>query len=601
MWLYSRRVPISAADCLAGTELTEPALSPDGRFLAFVRAHGNEARLVVVDLADRTSVQSSPFLVQAGRGLGGGCFDWMPTAHALVALSVDADIRLWTPGVSDDVVASAPIDRVGDRPRRISSPTVDAQGTSIAYVVDQAEIHVLDLVTRHTRRVDRGDFDFVIDPAWWGAHLVWQAWSVPHMPWDESCLVSTEGVVAARADVQYQQPRASASGRHRGWLDDSDGWLNLVIDGVRRVQEMHEHAGPTWGDGQRSWCFDDSGREAAFVRNEDGFGRLCSVDVATGIITERAKAIHGQLTWRGSTLAAIRTGARTPTQIVLYDTSGETWTRSTVAVGPAHDWQDHPALVEPDIVHVANASTAGIDLVARLYRSPRSRGRLLCWVHGGPTDQWQVTFMARFVYWLDRGYDILVPDFRGSTGHGRAFTQALHHGWGETDVEDVATILAEVQSRFAYRPEATAVLGSSAGGLTALRVVAATPSRAACGVVAYPVCDISALDSTTHRFEAHYNRSLVGSPAETVERSRRRSPQAHVDSLARVPLLVFHGTDDPVVPIDQSSRLVTAVKGTGGHVDFVVFEGEGHGFRRLENKIEEFERTEEFLERNLDH
>ena len=88
----------------------------------------------------------------------------------------------------------------------------------------------------------------------------------------------------------------------------------------------------------------------AFTRNESGFGRLCIVEVATGAVREVARGVHGQLSWQGHRLSALRTGARTPTQVVVYDT--DTWERSVIAVGPTADWE-HDELVEPELVEVA--------------------------------------------------------------------------------------------------------------------------------------------------------------------------------------------------------------------------------------------------------
>jgi dipeptidyl aminopeptidase/acylaminoacyl peptidase len=144
-----------------------------------------------------------------------------------------------------------------------------------------------------------------------------------------------------------------------------------------------------------------------------------------------------------------------------------------------------------------------------------------------------------------------------------------------------------------------ALLGGSAGGMTALNVMA-EPAVAACAAVSYPVCDIAALDATTHRFEAHYNRTLVGTPDETIERSALRSPVHRAAELARVPLLILHGTADPVVSVDQSRALVRGIQDHGGsECRLVEFDGEGHGFRDPANKQREFAETEAFLNRHL--
>lgn len=586
-------MPIDIDACLDGRNLTEPCLSPDGAHLAYVVTDSDDARVHIVALADHLPVAISPWSVRAGRSLGGGCFAWCPDGHGIVVVTEDAGLCLWRFDGSNDVLIDV------DHSAGIGAPSVSPDGMSVAFHVDHAEIHVVDMSSKIGERIDHADHAFVMDPVWRHDAVIWQAWSPPHMPWDESRLMSRDGVVQERSSTQFQQPRTSLRGDRFGWLDDARGWLNVVVDGWGRVEDVHEHGGPNWGDRQTSWCFNDEGTHIAFTRNEDGFGRLSTVDLSTGRIVDRARAVHGQLSWVGTTLAAIRTGARTPTSVVVYDTGGEQWTRTVIDTGPSSVWNDHAACVEPTLLRVTAPDDQHTELHARLYRSPEPTGRLLCWIHGGPTDQWQVTFLPRFVYWLDRGYDILVPDHRGSTGHGRAYAQALHGGWGDIDVQDVQAILSYAYTTFGYVSHRTAVLGSSAGGLTALCLLAQHPDCAAVGVVAYPVSDIAALDRGTHRFEAHYNRSLVGDPAETVLLSRRRSPVALVETLCNVPLLIFHGDTDPVVPIDQSDRLVRDLRARGADVEYIVFDGEGHGFRRRENKIAEYVRTEEFLRRHL--
>ncbi len=99
----------------------------------------------------------------------------------------------------------------------------------------------------------------------------------------------------------------------------------------------------------------------------------------------------------------------------------------------------------------------------------------------------------------------------------------------------------------------------------------------------------------THRFEAHYTDTLVGPVDRWPDRYAELSPINRADRITR-PLLVFHGTDDPVVPIAQSDELVERIRSTGGTVDYVVYEGEGHGFRDPVNQRDEYERTERFLD-----
>ncbi|MDP9464398.1 MAG: prolyl oligopeptidase family serine peptidase, partial [Actinomycetota bacterium] len=372
------------------------------------------------------------------------------------------------------------------------------------------------------------------------------------------------------------------------------GWLNVWLDDSPLIDEPFEHGGPTWGMGQRSFVASPDGRRIAFTRNESGFGRLCVVEVGNGTIHEVARGVHGQLSWQGGRLAALRSGARTPTQVIVYDDA--TWERSVVAVGPLSGWEDLP-LAEPDLVEIAAAD--GCTLHARLYRADTVTGRMLCWLHGGPTDQWQVTFMPRIAYWRGRGWNVLVPDHRGSTGHGRAYQQALRGRWGELDVSDTADVIAHAHSLGWGSPASTAIVGSSAGGFTALGVAASNQRLIAAVIVAYPVTDLSDLAERSHRFERHYTDSLVGKLADAEPLYRDRSPLNFADRLTATPLLVLHGDSDPVVPVEQSRAFVERCLAAGGDVELVVYEGEGHGFRKPENQLDEYRRMQGFLARHV--
>ena len=370
---------------------------------------------------------------------------------------------------------------------------------------------------------------------------------------------------------------------------DDTGWLNLWHDDEPLVDEPFEHAGPTWGMGQRSFAVAPDGERVAFTRNERGFGRLCVVEVATGSVREIGRGVHGQVGWVGDHVVALRSGARTPTQVVAYDTRD--WGRTVLAVGPVTAW-DAADLPEPELVEVEHDGTV---LHARRYVA--GNGRTLCWVHGGPTDQWQVEFMPRIAYWWGQGYDVLVPDPRGSTGHGRRYQQALQGEWGRLDVDDVAAIVADSHAHGRSEPDRTVLMGSSSGGLAVLGVLGRHDGLAAGGVVLYPVTDLVVLAEESHRFEAHYTIGLVG-PLIDHRLYRERSPLSYADAI-RVPLLVMHGDADPVVPFESTVAFADRIRTAGGDVELHLFEGEGHGFRTPANRRADYELTAAFLQRVL--
>jgi dipeptidyl aminopeptidase/acylaminoacyl peptidase len=575
--------------CLSGRDLAEPRPSPDGVTLAFTVRWETATAIVTMPLAGGPEriLTTSP-QPAVGRGFGGGCFAWTPDSSAIVYAGRDGDLWLQpVPGGTPHRVST-----VGEG-HAVEAPVVGDDGTFVVAVVDQAEVWRWPLVgDAAPERLDDGSADFVFDPyiTTCGTTLVWQAWNVPDMAWDASRVqrITFDGEVRDefRGSGAILQMRNMPDGSGICVRDDT-GWLNLSHDETPLVAEPFEHAEPSWSMGQRSFAVSPAGDRVAFTRNERGFGRLCVVDVESGVVTEVGRGVHGQVSWSGDRIVALRSGARTPTQIVAYDAG--TLARQLLAVGPVTAW-DAADLPEPELVEVEHSD---VTLHARRYVA--GNRRMLCWVHGGPTDQWRVEFMPRIAYWWSRGWDVLVPDPRGSTGHGREYQQALRGEWGRLDVDDTAAMLRASHDRGWSEPARTVMMGSSSGGLTALGVLGLHHGLAAGGVVLYPVTDLAALAQASDRFEAHYTDSLVGPPNDKWK-YRERSPIAYADRID-VPLLVMHGDEDPVVPLSSTLAFVERMRDGGGDVELVVMEGEGHGFRQPRNRRADYELTGAFLAR----
>jgi len=589
--------PIPLELALSGRDLTEPLSSPDGTSVAFVQRMGRTASVMVIDGLDSAcpsperpiSLGPDP---APGRGLGGGCLAWLPDGAGIVHAAVDGE--LWrTAGVS--------VDRLTDHGRSSRAPDVGvlAGESVVAYVVDEAEVWLTSLRTGVSLRVDAGEHEFCADPtiAPDGATVSWQGWSPPDMPWDGAARIDATigaglvvlGHVAWRPDgAAVQQPRFTIDGVAT-CVHDGSGWLRLQI-GPREIDVGEaEVAGPSWGPRQRSYAT-TSDSTAIVAANRRGFGSLMAVG-SDGVIVELAGRDHvyGQLSATADRLVALRSGPSSPTEIVSFERRGDRFEPAAVlACSGVAAWDD----VGVPLPEVVTADRGGITLHARRYAA--GRGRMLCWIHGGPTDQWQVDFRPRIAYWWSRGWDVLIVDPRGTTGHGRSYQRRLNGGWGRLDVDDTAALIRSAQHAGWAVPSSTVVIGGSSGGLTVLGLLADHPDLVAGGVTSYPVSDLADLANATHRFEAHYTDTLVG-PGDDSELFRRLSPLYRAERISG-PLLVFHGSDDPVVPLAQSTALVDRIRSTGGDVELVVYEGEGHGFRDPDHQRDEYERTERFLE-----
>ena len=603
-------VRITAAMCAGGRTLGEPRLSSDGTRIAFVATQAGRADLVVVDLdgGHEQVVTTTPSPL-AARAYGGGTFDWLPDGSGLVYAADDGG--LWWQHVG----GGPPRRLVGGGGGRCAAPAVAPDGTRVAYVLDTRDVAVVELRPggRWPLRLS-GDADFALDPAWSadGTEVSWHEWSTPAMAWDASRIVVAPAdgsrppaVVAGGDDRSVGQPRYSPDGARIGLVDDRSGFANVWAyepDGTGAEALLSgddEHGGPAWGHGQRSWCWSPEGTAVAVCRNvEGGFGDLVVVDLADGGHRRLGRGTHGAVSWAGGRLAAVRSGARTPTQIVVHE-GPDLGTRRTVARGPVAGFEG-AALVEPEVVTWPGAD--GCDVQGRLYTPAHldhgAPPPLIAWVHGGPTDQWPVTWNARIAFWVDAGWAVLVPDHRGSTGHGRAYAQAMAGRWGELDVEDVAAGLRAAGERGWGDERRLVVMGGSAGGFTVLNVLAAHPELCAAGIDLFGVTDLFDLDETTHRFEAHYLHTLVGPLPGAAEAYRDRSPVNRADAIT-APLLILQGSDDPVVPPAQSVAIADRLRALGRTVELHLYDGEGHGWARPATVIDELERTSSFLRRHV--
>ncbi len=608
--------------CGRGRVLAEPRLSPDGESVAFVATAGGRGALIVVPTSGghEVVVTSDP-PPPATASYGGGIFDWTPSSDALVY--VGADRLLY----HQPVVGGPARKVVSDGP--VAAPAMAPDGARVAYVRDGRHVAVASLAAGGPWPVRLSQHpDFAFDPAWSpdGRWVTWHEWDVPAMAWDDSRIMfaPSDGggtpVAVARpgnGPVSVGQPRFSPDGAWLAFLCDAGGWLNIWRarpdggDPEALVAEAAEHGGPSWGPGQRSYAWSPDSRHIVFCRNEAGFGRLCVVvasgagdDDRDGAVRDLDRGVYSALSWAGGQVAGLRSGGRTPDQVVVLDPTAATPGtpgRRTLARGPVAGFEA-AGLVEPELVTWESEPRPGLGSTVhgRLYRGRApggdEGGPLLVWIHGGPTGQNQVAFNARIAFFCDRGASVLQVDHRGSTGWGRAYAQALRGEWGRLDVVDAAAAMRAAADRRWGDPRRMVPIGASAGGLTVLLLLAQHRELCAAGVDLYGVTDLFDLDETTHRFEAHYLRSLVGPLPDAADRYRARSPIS-LASRITAPLLVLQGSADIVVRQAQSDALVSAVGAAGGTVEYHVYDGEGHGWSRAEVVADELDRTWSFLRR----
>jgi dipeptidyl aminopeptidase/acylaminoacyl peptidase len=543
---------------------------------------------VVVAAADGAG---PPVIVTADAGVGGG-YAWASDDELVVG---GADGRLVV------VRATGGVARVLTRDGRALAPAVSARG-EVAFALerdDACDIAVAPL-DGSAWPVRRSRADYAWDPTWSpdGAALAWHEWDLPAMPWDASRIVvdahNGVKVIAGGEGIGVGQPRFAPDGRRIAYVSDADGtavvWTADTDGGDARpaLAESYEHAEPAWGPGQRSFAWSPDGAELALCRNEGAFGRLVITTPGARSARDLSKGWHRGIEWGARGIVCARSGAVTPNQVVALAANGSG--RRTLAIGPVGGFEEAP-LVEPRSVTYRSGNAS----VHALHYRPNGSDLppLVLHLHGGPTGQAVADWNARVQWLVQRGFAVLQSNYRGSSGYGRAYAQALAGRWGERDVADAAAAVRHAVKEGWRDPDRVVVMGGSAGGFTALLLAALHPQLVHGVIALFPVTDLLDLAATTHRFESGYHLQLVGPLPGTAATYRERSPIAVAANIT-APVLLLHGSADRAVNPEQSAALARALPNAERHV----YEGEGHGWRRTATVADELARIDAFLTRN---
>ncbi|MDO4613910.1 MAG: prolyl oligopeptidase family serine peptidase [Actinomycetaceae bacterium] len=452
------------------------------------------------------------------------------------------------------------------------------------------------------------DSDFVAAPALShdGRYLAFVTWSHPHMPWqkaelrvarlDEAGRVERVHVLVDAEGVAAQQPRWSDADDliH---VDDSNGWANLYrTEGFEkdrwweglRTRALHPSqrafSSPAWQLGLHSFDVLDADHLVAAWCLQ-GQWHLGTIRLDNGQLEEWPSgwAPSGNVASSGGRTVMLADHPRAFESVVEIKEGRTRVLRSCADLDVAgHD----VSVAEP----MRWTSEDGAEINGFFY-APMSRRHcgmdgelppLITIAHGGPTSAARTGLRPAIQYWTTRGFAVLDVNYRGSTGYGRAYRDALDGYWGIRDVADCASGARYLAEAGYVDGTRMAIRGASAGGFTALSAAARTDTFSCC-VSHYGVADLARIAGDTHKFESRYVYRLLGadSPADPV--FRERSPLELVETID-VPVLLLQGEDDPIVPPSQTRAIADALRSRGVDVEVHTFPGESHGFRTWEAK-----------------
>ena len=444
--------------------------------------------------------------------------------------------------------------------------------------------------------------DFYSDPKLSpdGSRIAFVTWDFPQMPWDGTDLwvaeIATDGTlrepehVAGGSAELVIQPRWAPDGS-LVFSSDRSGWWNLyrwIGDGseVLPIAPMEaEIGGPQWVFGLSDYDIDDDGTIVAFAHGPAGARLLALSGDGEPRAIGFAENSLAYVRTRAGLLTAVAGAFTRPTAVVRIDLASgrEERLRETgkLALDPRY-------LSSPE--HITFPTSGGRvaygwyypptnpDVVAPDGELPP----LVVMSHGGPTSEARTSLSLSRQVFTSRGFAVVDVDYGGSTGYGRAFRDQLREQWGVVDVDDCTAAAEWLAERGLVDPQRLAIRGGSAGGYTTLATLCFKDVFSA-GTSFYGLGDLAAFTDITHKFESRYMDLLVGPYPEMAERYRERSPNEHSDRIG-CPVLVMQGADDKIVPPSQAEGIVEALRRNGLPHAYLLFEGEGHGFRMAQNQ-----------------
>jgi dipeptidyl aminopeptidase/acylaminoacyl peptidase len=258
------------------------------------------------------------------------------------------------------------------------------------------------------------------------------------------------------------------------------------------------------------------------------------------------------------------------------------------------------SFVEPELIHYTSFDGRMIPAWYYRPRNTPANGPLpvIVDVHGGPEGQALPAFNAVHQYFLARGYAILVPNVRGSTGYGKAYTHLDDVQKREDSVKDLATAVDWLKSSGGADPKRIAVMGGSYGGYMVLAAVTLYPEIWSSAVEFFGIANFETNLKHTSGYRRKLREREYGTLEKDLEFLRSISPIYKVDRI-RAPLFVLQGRNDPRVPYTESEQIVKALRERNRPVEYILFEDEGHGFVKLNNRLFMYPKIVEFLDKQM--
>jgi dipeptidyl aminopeptidase/acylaminoacyl peptidase len=406
-----------------------------------------------------------------------------------------------------------------------------------------------------------------------------------------------EGV--SQTPLEASEPAWSPDSRALAFVSASRGYRDVGIwsiesDGVRWLTEtQREHYSPVFShDGRKLAYLMNSGSDIVLVVHDLRSDRVEVIDFMPG------EVYSPLFTPSDDGIAFIFSGPRNPPDVWLYSFRKREFRQVTKSIPPSLDMQ---SFSEGEPLRY-RCLKDGSEVPALLHR-PRGqkKGRpqgAVIHIHGGPSSQalngWDPVVQSL----VSRGFVVLRPNYRGSTGFGKKFMEANRFVMGDLDLADcVSGWDFLVQSGLAD-PSRIAVYGGSFGGYLTMCALTKYPERWACGVAIVPFLNWFTEIQNEREDLRYWDLENMGDPSKDAERLRDASPIFFIDRV-RAPVFLAAGANDPRCPAEEVEQARNELKRLGKRLEVKFYPDEGHGFRKMKNRVDALKSALSFLERYL--
>lgn len=344
-----------------------------------------------------------------------------------------------------------------------------------------------------------------------------------------------------------------------------------------------------------------SGKFMLYSINENGVTRMKLKNMKSGktvtLKLPRGNCLAFEFTPNEKKIVMLYDGPQNPNDIYVYDIQKNNLGQVTFSMIGGIPKKDFTMPVNIKYKSFDDREISANFYVPKWLKQDASNPAIV-WPHGGPEWQDKNVFNKYFQILTNRGYVVIAPNFRGSTGYGKSFQNLIYKDWGGNEFKDVLGSYEYLIKTGYVDKNRIAVVGGSFGGFMTLTCITKAPELWHCAVDIFGPSNLLTFMNTVPEYWKPGTAILVGDPEKDKDLLEQRSPINFVDNI-KCPLFIIQGANDPRVAKAESDQIVDKLKAQNKTIEYLVLDDEGHGFSKVSNQIKVWENICNFLDKYM--